>query len=279
MEINVADQRILLFSPQLNGTEAQEKAWQKKTIAFDTLSKVSSFLSPPKDEDFELTYQEYRYQPFWHVIAKAHYKYDRTNQYQVPTSAKEVERLTINQADHEVIQGHIHLSVVEHCVQEEQDEVFVDGLSGKTEPNLKKYLSHTFEQVKTKLETKIPSEAILVPPHARVSAIMRDSLSKMIKGIQADTILEEIVEVPYIDLYYHPVYAFQYLWKSKQKEAIVEVDGLTGQIVAGDRTFSEYLGKVLDTNFLFDLGADAAGMLIPGGSIAVKVAKKYLDSK
>jgi hypothetical protein len=39
------------------------------------------------------------------------------------------------------------------------------------------------------------------------------------------------------------------------------------------------MGKVLDTGFLFDLGADAAGMLIPGGSIAVKVAKKYFDSK
>jgi hypothetical protein len=30
---------------------------------------------------------------------------------------------------------------------------------------------------------------------------------------------------------------------------------------------------------LFDLGADAAGMLIPGGSIAVKVAKVALDKR
>ena len=28
-----------------------------------------------------------------------------------------------------------------------------------------------------------------------------------------------------------------------------------------------------------DIGADAAGMLIPGGSIAVKVAKKYIEHK
>ena len=48
---------------------------------------------------------------------------------------------------------------------------------------------------------------------------------------------------------------------------------------AGSRIFKEYLGKVLDPDFLFDLGADAAGMFIPGGSIAVKVAKKYIDSK
>lgn len=30
---------------------------------------------------------------------------------------------------------------------------------------------------------------------------------------------------------------------------------------------------------LFDLGADAAGMLIPGGNIAVKIAKKYIDTR
>jgi len=32
-------------------------------------------------------------------------------------------------------------------------------------------------------------------PQSRISAIMRDALSKMIKGIQADTILEEHIEV------------------------------------------------------------------------------------
>jgi hypothetical protein len=35
----------------------------------------------------------------------------------------------------------------------------------------------------------------------------------------------------------------------------------------------------LDKNSLFDLGAGAAGLLIPGGSIAVKVARKVIDRK
>ena len=101
----------------------------------------------------------------------------------------------------------------------------------------------------------------------------------MIKGIQADKIIEENVSVECVDLYYRPVYAFKFLWKPKNKEAIVEVNGLTGEVGTGVRTFSEYLGKILDQNFLFDVGADAAGMLIPGGSIAVKIAKKYIDNR
>ncbi len=279
MEINVADQRILVFTPHLSFTEAKQKAWEKKLISFDAISKVAGFLSRPKDEDFELLYEEQRFEPFWHVIASARYVYDRNAGYQVTSSGPEVRSVTLHNTKYEVTNGHIHVSVTEHCVQEEQDEVIVDGVTGKSNPDLAEYLSRSPDVVKGELEKAVPKGSILVPPQARVSAIMRDALSKMIKGIQADKILEEHVEVKCVDLYYHPVYAFQYKWKSKAKEAIVEVDGLTGAVRAGNRTFSEYLGKVLSRDFLFDVGADAAGMFIPGGSIAVKVAKRYMDTK
>ena len=87
------------------------------------------------------------------------------------------------------------------------------------------------------------------------------------------------VEVTCVDLYYHPIYAYQYRWKSKAKEAIIEIDGMTGEVGVGSRIFDEYLGRMLDRNFLFDIGADAAGMFVPGGSVAVKLAKKYIDTQ
>ncbi len=279
MEIQVATQRILLFDDLINPEDAKQKAWSKKTEAFGTLDKFASFLTRPKDEDFELIYSEHRYQPFWHVVAKAKYVYDRTADYQISSSSPEVKSITWEKNKYEIANGHFHVSVTEHCQQEEHDEVLVDGVTGKARPDLKKYLSMSPKVVTDDLEKKVTANSIVVPPQARVSAIMRDALSKMIKGIQADKILEESVEVQCVDLYYYPVYAFQFTWKSKNKEAIVEVDGLTGEVGTGNRTFNEYLGKVLDQNFLFDLGADAAGMLIPGGSIAVKVAKKYIETK
>lgn len=279
MEIKVAEQRILLFPDQLTSEEAKQKSWEKKTAAFDAISKVTSFLSRPKDDDFELIYQEHRYQPFWHVIAKARYVYERSADYQVATNGQEVKEITLQKTKYEATNGHFHLSVLEHCQQDEQEEVFVSGVSGRTQPELRRYLSLSPKVVKGKLEKNVSPGSILVPPQARVSAIMRDSLAKMIKGIQADKILEEEVKVECVDLYYRPVYAFQYRWKSKGKEGIIEIDGLTGETKSGNRTFKEYFGKVIDENFLFDLGADAAGMLIPGGSIAVKVAKKYIDAK
>ena len=78
MEIKVANQRILVLKSEITAEDAEKRAWEKKTTAFDAFSKVASFLSRPKDDDFELTYKEHRYQPFWHVVAKAHYVYDRS---------------------------------------------------------------------------------------------------------------------------------------------------------------------------------------------------------
>lgn len=278
MELTVADQRILVFADQLTKQEAEEKAWNKKIDSFGALNKLGSFLSKPKDEDFELIYQEHRMEPFWHVVARAHYVYDRNTEYQVKTAGPEVNSVTTFKTDFAVSNGHIHIPVLEHCSQEEMDEVLVNAINGRNEPELKRYLSLSPKQVKN-IEKIASKQTIVIPPSTRISAIMRDSLAKMIKGIQADAILEESVKVECVDLYYHPVYAFKYRWKTKDKESIVEVDGLTGEARTGDRVFSEYLGKMLDQNFLFDLGADAAGMLIPGGSIAVKITKKYLDTK
>lgn len=279
MQIEVATQRILLLKDQITPEDAKAKAWQKKVSAFDALSKAVSFLSRPKDEDFTLIYSEHRYEPFWHVSAKARYEYTRTSNYKIPVSAKEVKTVTVHDIKYEALDGNIHVPVLEYCLQEELDENLVDGINGKSAPNLKPYLSMKPHEVTGQLKDEVASDAILIPPLARVSAIMRDSLSKMIKGIQADTILAEQVEVTCVDLYYRPIYAFKYSWASKQKEAILEVDGLTGEIRPGSRVFSEYLGKVLDQDFLFDIGADAVGMFVPGGSIAVKAAKRYMDTR
>src|SRR6185369_9488876 len=109
MEIAIADEKILLFTDQIPFDDAKAKAWEKKASAFGTLNQVTSFLSRPKDDDFELTYSEHRYQPFWHVAAKARYVYDRQSSYQVPASAKEVVSVTYQSSTFEITNGHIHI--------------------------------------------------------------------------------------------------------------------------------------------------------------------------
>lgn len=270
---------MLLLKDQISPAEAKDKAWQKKLNAFDALSKMTSFLSKPKDDDFALTYSEHRYEPFWHVVATARYEYTRTTNYQIPASGKEVKMVTVHDTKYDVLNNHIHVPVLEYCLQEERDENIIDGVSGKTSPQLQQYLAQTAFEVTGQIRDEVDADAILIPPQVRISAIMRDSLSKMITGIQADTIIDEQVEVTRVDLYYRPIYGFKYAWTSKQKEAILEVDGLTGECRAGSRVFTEYFGKVLDQSFLFDIGAEAVGIFVPGGGIAVKAAKRYMDTR
>lgn len=279
MKINVATERILVLKDQISPEEAKQMAWDKKVNAFGAISQVTGFFSRPKDEEYELTYSEHRYAPFWHVVAKAKYVYDRNTSYQVSTGGEEVKSVTLHETDYPETSGHIHIPVTEHCIQEEVDEVYVDGLTTKPDPKLANYTNYSHTVVTGRVEKSIPKSSLVVPPSARVSAIMRDSLSKMIKGIQADKILEEHVEVATIELYYRPIYAFKYKWIPKDKEGILELDGVTGIVSSGSRVFTEYLGKALDQDFLFDIGADAAGMLVPGGSIAVKAARKYMSKK
>ncbi len=279
MKIDVAKERILILKDQLTNAEAKQLAWDKRMNAFGAISQAAGFFSRPKDEDFKETYSEHRYEPFWHVLAKARYVYDRHTTYQVATGGAEVRSITLHGTNYPETSGHIHIPVTEHCTQEEAEEVYVDGMTTKADPGLADYVTYAYTVVSSKIEKLIPEGSLVVPPSARVSAIMRDSLSKMIKGIQADKILEEHVEVSAIELYYRPVYAYKYYWKSKGKEGILEIDAVTGVVSTGQKVFSQYLGKALDQDFLFDIGADAAGILIPGGSIAVKAAKQYLVKK
>ncbi|HYD35615.1 MAG TPA: hypothetical protein VD999_06105 [Vitreimonas sp.] len=277
MEIAVVTERILTFKDDVTATQAEELANQHKIGAFGTFNQVTSLWNKPKDDDFELIYQEHRFQPFWHVKGTAKYVYDRKAQHAWPVAATEVQSLTLCGSEYEVKNGKINVEVLEHCQQQETKEIFVDGLSGKHHSHLSKYFEFKSSVVEKEELEKLAQKSIIVPPQTRASALVRDTASSMIRSIQADHIFEEKVELEHVDLYYRPLYLFKYKWLSKNKEAGIEVDALTGEVTYSDKMFSQLTGKVLDYDFLFDIGGDVAGTFIPGGNIAVKLTKKYID--
>lgn len=279
MEISVAEQRALLLKEQFTLEHAEGRAWSKKSDAFGTLVRVTGFLQRPKDEDFELVYKEHRYQPFWHVVCQARYVYERKREYRLPASGPEVEAITIEGSRYPAVSGQITLAGLDHCREEPRQEVFVDGVSGAHDQDLAKYLGFQAELIPPdKLDEFAPEGTIVVPPQERASAIVRTVLAGMIKSLQADRIHEEHVEVERVDLYYRPVFAFQYRWLSKDKEAVLEFDALTGEIYTSGSTFRQHMGKVLDADFLFDVGIDAIDLLLPGGGIAIKLARKGIET-
>jgi hypothetical protein len=58
---------------------------------------------------------------------------------------------------------------------------------------------------------------------------------------------------------------------------ILELDGLTGEVHTGGKKLSDQIKGIVTRDLIFDLTADAAGMIVPGGGIAVKLVKAVVD--
>jgi len=279
MEISLADERALLLKEQLTLEQAEGRAWSKKVDAFGRIAKVGSFLQRPKDDDFELLYKEHRVEPFWHIVCHARYVYERRREFPLPISGPEVEKVTVEEQEYLVNNGRLILHGLEHCREEPHKEVYVDGYTNQQIPELAGYLDFPANEVPTDYMDDLTEKGIIVvPPQVRASAVVREVLISMLRTVQADRILEDAVDIQKVDLYYRPVYAFQYRWKSREKEAILEYDGLTGRLQADGKTFQQYMGKLMDPEFLFDVGADTIDLLLPGGGLAVKLARKGIDA-
>jgi hypothetical protein len=277
MEIAVADERAYWIKETLTLEQAQGRTWAKKAEAFGTIAK---FLHRPKDTEIELTYSEKRYEPFWHIVCHARYVYDRDRKYTITVEGTEVKALSIHGERYEIQEKpkpHIALPATEHCLEEYSREVFVDAISGDKQDwaGYLKYDSTLIEDI----DNFALEGAIMVPPEVRASFVVRETLGDLMKVVQADTVHEELVEVETVDLYYRPIYAFEYLWQPKDKRAVIEFDGLTGEIRTGGKAIRQQVGKVLTKELLFDIGIDTVDLFVPGGGIAIKLVRAIAKRK
>ena len=275
MDITFGKEQVFRLLPTHSMDDTREKAWDKKTSVFG--SGLTGLFSRPKSEDVKITYSEFRYEPFWHIACNVRYEYDRTRSYNVPVLAPEVKRVTVDGKDYTIAAEPRQFAITgtEHCIEESDTEVIFDAVRGQ-EQKWEKYLR--FDKVSVididKLST---DESIVVMPEMRASAAVRQVLASMMRPIQADTIHEEKANMRIVDLYFRPVYAFEYKWESKGKTTVAEFDGLTGVITSGGVTLRQQFEKMITRDLIFDVGADAANLLLPGSSIALKVAKSMVD--
>jgi hypothetical protein len=275
MEFAVAEERAYLLREEVTPEQAKEKAWDRKSSVFGGLSRL---VFRPKGEDVQIVYSEKRYEPFWHIACRTSYVYELHRKFTVPVSGPEVKRVTTGNQEFVLgEQPHFILSGTEHCEEKEAKEVFVDAVSGE-EQEWKHYLNYSREEI-ADLSAFAPQDAIVVPPETRASFVVRQVLGDMLKAIQADVIHEDLVEVSTIDLYLKPVYAFEYHWQSKDRSAVAEFDGLTGEMRTGGKALRQQIGQMLTPELLFDVGVDAVDLLVPGGGIAIKMARAITTRK
>lgn len=272
MNVELAEERILLLPDRLGAPQAEGRAWAKRTEAFGAFARLGGLIQKPKDEDYEVVYRELRLQPFWRISASTTYVYERVRQHKLKVGA-EVQSVTMGAQNFPVVNREAAIPVTECCNESSQRDWLFDGITKKPDPALKSYAAGEARTVTAEdLNEQAKAGAVVVPPQAKASMLTRDVISQAIRKIEADRILEETMKVDAIDLFYRPVYAVRYKWQ--QKEAVVEVDAVTGETRTGGMTFEAYVGKLVDRDFLLDAGVEAANMFIPGVNLAKIIVVK-----
>ncbi len=282
MEITLGTPRIFALDQRISIEEMRKRADEKKTGAVG--SGIGGLLSRPKADDVELVASQRRLEPFWHVACTAHYVYDRTRRYTVPASAPDVRSVSFLGSDFPVVPAGgsgnastaFAFDVLEHCTEDPREELFVDGLTGQPFAKGQAYASGP------RLEIQDPAEmgadgSLVIAPEQRASAIIRQLLAKVMRPLQADAVFEEQLAVETLALVYRPIWAFEYRLPAKDKRGVIEVDGVSGETHNAQSLKVSDLTRRINRDIVFDLGADTAGLLIPGGSIAVKLAKVAID--
>jgi hypothetical protein len=278
MDIQLGSERIFVLTDREGVEELRQRAMDRRTQAFGT--GLGSILQRPKAEDVLLVASQRRLEPFWHVAGRAHYVYERSRDYTVLASAPEVREVTIQGTTYPVAETgptarSFSIPAVEHCREEIAHELDADARTGAKVVDAAAVLAGPREEVSDPAALAV-DDTIVVPPEHRASFVVRQLLSEMLKPVQADRVIEETLTLETIDLCYRPIWAFEFHWRSKDKRGVVEIDAVTGAIRPGGSLLPQ-LSKVITREALFDIGADTIGLLVPGGSIAVKVARAALD--
>ncbi len=276
MNVELAEERILVLADRFSVEHAEGRAWTKRTDAFGAFAKIGGLINKPKDEQFEVVYRERRLQPFWRLTAHTDYTYERNRDHKLKVGG-EVQSVTLFGQTIQAANKEATVSLVETCHEETRREWFYDGLSKSAQPGLKSYLAFDSKPVTPEeLNEQAKGGSVVVPPEAKSSSLTREVLSQVMPKIEADKILEETVQIDAIELYYRPVYAFRYRWQGK--EAVVEFDAVTGDTRTGGSTFETYVGKFIDPKFLLDAGVEAANLFVPGANLARIIVTKGLKA-
>jgi len=275
MEFRVAPERVFVVTPSMSWDAAKEKAWGQKASVFGALSNL---VFRPAADDVQITKSELRYEPFWHIACQSELEFEVRETLSLPVKNAAAERVSLDLAPDtqlEVRDGSIQLTALTRCRESHRKDEVVDGMTGKPRPDLAHNLTRPMTELR-EIDSFAPADAVVWAPEFRSSFLVRQELGQLMTAVQADRIITDTVDVTSIALFFRPVYAFEYLWRSKSKTQSLEIDGVTGESHTTSTTVGSRVSRRLSKELLFDIGADAVDLLVPGGGIALKVGRAVI---
>ncbi|HXS73148.1 MAG TPA: hypothetical protein VN725_03825 [Rhodanobacteraceae bacterium] len=262
------EEKICVFDDVYNEVSARAQAEHEKAGAFGMLARMKLW-DRPKDADISLASTEKRYEPFWQALATRRTLYKRKTVYKVRIEhahATAVELL--GQKLPVDAKRELSLPALEDCERVTALSEYFDGLHRPTPEKALADFAGNFSF----REVGDSGEPNFIAPTVTAASILQQVKSRLSAAIEADQIDTDEINFQALNLLYRPVYAFQFVWKDKQ--GVIEIDGLTGRANKEGNMLGSAVRKLGSRDALFDLGADFAGMVLPGGTIMVKLIDK-----
>jgi len=267
-EILIQNERLLLIDDILGWEKARQVAADHKVKAMGMFSQL---LFRPKPDDISIVYEEKRYQAFWHIVGTLFLDYKRKTRHKVPVETM-VKTITIEGIEYAANQTDraFEIDGIEHCQEEQREELLVDAQTDKP-GDFVKYMRCTSKQIEN-MDILTQDGAQIAYMQAKASFLIRQVLNKLVRPYKADEILEERIAIDELNLYFYPLYTFEYAWANKDKKALVEFDGVTGEVRKGQK-ISDKLLKSFSYDDMFDFAKEIAGF-VPGGGLAMMTGRK-----
>lgn len=263
--------RIFVFDEVFSQRAAQEQAEKKKLGAFGMMAKFNP-LNRPRDDTVQLAQQELRYEPFWHLQAQRSVDYSCQLTYQIPVHNPHAQSVEIEgrsfTASRQKDRARIEVVVTERCHRKMQFERMIDGMRRDIKPAAMEACIRKYKF--TELE-RLDLPRLVTPLVSMVAAKQQAMAELNHEAVNASEIENDRIEFERTHLYVRPVFAFEFRWTSADRMGVIEVDGLSGEVVEGGSWFTDKVNRVITRDMLVELGAEVAGAFIPGGRAAVKM--------
>lgn len=274
---------------------AKEAADERKNGAFTILSglpslssKLTSWASKGakmliKDEDIELMRSERRLEPFWVIDITRTINYDSEKTYRAEVENDDARNVIIDGCSQEIEvktpknmqipKSFISFKVVEKC---QRDILFSSVIDGMERAHLHEELLRNYLD-NTKYHRKLLNSEV-VEPTLLETGLMQKARKKLMETTEInERKLEENTIINRLEIYFRPVFAFEYRNKKDNRTAIIEVDGLSGAVLdSGTSWFSEKANQEKMNNLLKSVVSEIAGSLVPGGAT---ITNLILDKK
>jgi hypothetical protein len=270
--------RILYFEEVYPSRAAEEQAEKSKLAAFGTLARLNP-LNRPKADTVRLSKWELRYEPFWHLVARREVDYLHEAVYPVQITNPYARKVEMAGTAFEILPGsgskpRIDVQLQEFCHRKIDVAIHQDGLKRGIKPvKLQSYI----ERYKAAERNQLDVEGT-VPPQLPFNAAVQIVKAKLAaEPIDAHSIQGDAIEFTTAHLYFRPVFAFEYNWNNKL--GVIEIDGLTGEVIENGEWFREKVDIMMSREMMFELGAEVASAVVPGSGYAVKLLNKVTQEK